>query len=527
MNGTESDNGLSRHGVRLPTGWRRAGLLLAGMFMIILVLYRETTLYLGELWSRVGNGPYGHGFLVLAICLYMIYHRRKAILALVPCPDSGALPAVVLSVLVWLAATLADVQVGEAISLPLLIMSVTWAITGGRVIRQLLMPVMFTVFALPVWSPLLPLLREITATGAFFLIRLSGITAYLHGYEVQLPSGRLSIEEACGGLHYLLAALTLGAFYAWLHYRNFRARLLVVLIAAVAAILANIMRVTVIIYVAYISDMQDPLVQRHLMLGWYLFGALVLLLLFIDHRLYRRRMSSAGGATAPVATTSPADCGYGMVRYGLLPVIVATLVISGPVIGQWLKHRPATTHDTVPELPSGQAGWSGPVSLTDSWQPVYHGASDLRGGYHKDGSVVLLYLGVYPQQSQGRELINDLNRISNNEIWQQTGAKRRIVSSNGLSVNETELASTGGRRRLVWYFYRVAGHATANRYVAKALQVAGLLTGRRVAAVVALATDSDGDEAGARRKLDDFLTAMEPSLARVADGKPGERGRGT
>jgi len=516
---------LPRLGGQSVPGWRTAGLLLAGMFIMILVLYRETMLYLGNLWSRVGDGPYGHGFLVLAVALYMIYHRREKVLALVPCPGARALPAVAASVLLWLAATLADIQVVQVISLLPLILAVTWAVTGGRVTRQLLMPVMFTAFALPVWSPLLPVLREITSTGAFFLIRLSGITAFLQDYEVQLPAGRLSIESACGGLHYLLAALTLGIFYAWLHYRDFRARLLVVVTAAGAAVLANILRVTVIIYLAYMTDMQHPLVKHHLMLGWYLFGALVLVLLFIDHMLYRRRLVVAGAATVPAVTARSSNCGCSLVQYGLLLAVVATLLVSGPVIAGWLKHRPVAVHNAVLELPSGQSGWSGPAPLTDSWMPVYHGASESRRGYRKDGARVLLYVGFYPQQSQGRELINELNSIGDNENWQQSGANRPVVSSNGLPVIEAELGSPGGRRRLVWYFYRVAGHDTTSRYVAKFLQVAGLLAGQQGAAVIVLATDSDGDMARARHILDDFLKAMEPALARVADGKPGEQGR--
>jgi exosortase A len=517
---------LSRPGGQSVPGWRTAGLLLAGIFIMILVLYRETILYLGDLWSRVGDGPYGHGYLVLAVSLYMIYHRREKVLALVPCPGARALPAVAASMLLWLAATLADIQVGQVISLLPLILAVTWAVTGGRVTRQLLLPVMFTAFALPVWSPLLPVLREITSTGAFFLIRLSGITAFLQGYDVQLPSGRLSIEAACGGLNYLMAALTLGVFYAWLHYRNFRARLVVVVIAAGAAILANILRVTAIIYVAYMTDMQHPLVKHHLMLGWYLFGALVLVLLFIDHMIYRRRMVAAdGAATVPAVTPGSANCGYSLVQYSLLLSVVATLVMSGPVIAWWLEHRPVAAHNAMLELPSGQSGWSGPAPLTDSWMPVYHGASELRRDYHKDGARVLLYVGYYPQQSQGRELINELNSIGDSENWQQSGANRPVVSSNGLPVIETELESPGGGRRLVWYFFRVAGHHTTSRYAAKILQVAGLLAGQRGAAVVVLATDSDGDIARVRHVLDDFLKTMEPALVRVADGKPGEQGR--
>jgi len=499
--------------------------MLAGLILLVLVLYRDTTLYLGELWSRLADGPYGHGFLVLAISLYLAYERRGKILALVPCPSAFALPAIAACALVWLAAALADIQVVQAVILLPLIISVIWAVAGGDVMRQLLFPVLFIAFALPLWSPLLPVLREVTAAGAFFLTRLSGITAHLQDYEVQLSSGQLSIETACSGLNYFMAALTLGVLYAYLNYRDFRSRLLVVVMTAGAAVLANILRVFVIIYLADITDMQHPLVQDHLMLGWYLFGALVLVLLFVDHLIYRRRAALSDTAAESVVKAGSAGCGHGHARHILLLLAATMMIVSGPAVAWWVKHQNAGAPNWLHELPAGESTWSGPAPVDDSWMPVYHGANALRRGYHKDGDRVLLYVGLYPQQRQGSELINDLNSISDGDIWKQTGAERPVVSAGGRQVTETELVSAGGRRRLVWYCYRVAGRYTTSRYVAKTLQLYGLLTGRQGAAVIAMAAEHDRDIAEVRGELGDFLAAMEPALARVVDGQPNMQGR--
>ena len=427
------------------------------------------------------------------------------------------------SVLVWLAATLADIQVVQAIILLPLIFATIWAMAGARVSRLLLFPVMYAAFALPVWSPLLPVLRAITAAGAFFLVRLSGITAHLQDYEVQLPSGRLSIESACSGLNYLLAALALGVFYAWLNYRNFHSRLLVVAIAAAAALLANILRVFVIIYLADATDMQHPFVKEHLMLGWYLFGALVLVLLFVDHLLYARRAAEPEAVREAVRTTGSADCGY--LRRRLLPIVVVALVVSGPAAAWWIKQRALVLPATSLQLPSGQSGWSGPVSLNDSWLPLYHGATGFSSSYHKHGMQVLLYVGYYPSQRQGSELVNELNDISGGAGWEQGDTQSRVVSSGGQHLIETELVSAHGERRLVWYRYRVAGHYTVNDYAAKVLQVAGMLAGRYDAAVFAMAVDSNDNPSAARDGLEDFLAAMGPALARFGGNQQNEQGR--
>ena len=74
-------------------------------------------------------------------------------------------------------------------------------------------------------------------------------------------------------------------------------RLVVVLIAAAAAVLGNMVRVFIVVYLGYATDMQHPLIRDHLALGWYLFGGLVVILLFLDARLQRHRPPLQPGST--------------------------------------------------------------------------------------------------------------------------------------------------------------------------------------------------------------------------------------
>jgi EpsI family protein len=515
---------LAEQGARAQVRWVIEGLLLAGMLVVVLVLYRETALYLGDIWSRYQDGAYGHGFLVLAVSGYLIYQRRKQIVLLAPCPDPNALPLVAVCMLAWLAAALVDIQLLQVVVLLPLILSIAWVMAGARVTRQLLFPVAFIALALPIWSPLQPVLREITAAGAFFLVRLFGIIAFLQDYTVELPSGKLSIEAACSGLNYLLAGLALSVFYAHQNYRRFQSRLLVVVTVAAAAVVANILRVFIIIYLASVTSMQHPLVQDHLTLGWYLFGALVLLLLITDHQIYRRSAVAGDVLPVPAATAGEAFCEQGKLQRVLLTGAVMLLAVTGPVVDWWVKHRMADIPDLSLELPQGRAGWNGPEMRDDSWMPVYHGAIGLRGVYSKNDTRVFLYVGIYTHQSQGSELINDENLVSDGRAWQATGIESNKVSSGGYPVIETEIASMGDRTRLVWYCYRIAGRYTSSRLEGKLLQLAGLLTGQQGAAVLALSTDYETDIALAHRELDDFLAAMEPALAQLVDGQPGQQG---
>jgi EpsI family protein len=417
-------------------------------------------------------------------------------------------------VLVWSAAWVAGIQVVQALALVPLVLSVLWAVTGSGIARRLLLPVLFITLAIPVWSPLLPILQHITAESAFWLTRVSGIPALLQDYTIHLPSGRLHVRDACSGLHYLLAGVTLGIFYAWLNYRQLWHRLLVVIVAAGAAIAANVLRVFIITWLAHSTEMQHPYVKDHLSLGWYLFGGLVFLLLVID-LLFTRH--DAAGETRPVAAGG-AGCRYDDRRRYAVYLASAALIAAGPLAAAWLTTGVQSAYVQALQLPRGASGWQGPAIVSDSWQPVYRGAIPLRGVYNKDGETIHLYVGYYPRQGQGVELINELNRIANPDSWQVSRSVTIDPEQAEHGVIEAELDSLYTGRRLVWYRYRVAGHYTTSPYVAKLLQIAGLLSGKADASIIAVATDMHNDARDARERLADFMFSMEKPLTRIADG---------
>ncbi|HSG10901.1 MAG TPA: exosortase A, partial [Gammaproteobacteria bacterium] len=302
--------------------------MLGLMLLLLLVLYRDTTLYLAGIWSNWEDGGYSHGYLVVLISCYIIYSERRMLVRMAPCPYVPALLAVAACGLIWSVAGVATVQGMQAAVLLPLVTSVVWVVLGTQVTLKLLLPLMFVGLAIPVWSPLLPPLQVITAESAFWLTRLYGIPAFMQDFTLHLPAGRLSIHEACSGLHYLLAGVTLGVFYAWLNYRRWWSGLLGVLTIAVGAILANVLRVFIIIVLAYNTDMQHPYVEDHLRLGWYLFGALVFLLLLAD-QLFGRR---AGKACAEHVAIPATSCKYATASRLVIFSITAALLTAGPVM---------------------------------------------------------------------------------------------------------------------------------------------------------------------------------------------------
>jgi exosortase A len=288
---------------RIAGGWPVAGTLLLLLLMLVAAAYRDTFLYVINAWNHWDSGEYyAHGYLAVLISVFLVLRRRTALARMTPCPYPPAMLAVGLCSLCWLLAGAAGILLVQIVLLLPLLLSVIWLVAGGRIARELFTPALILLFALPVWSPLPPVLQALTADVAYAMTRLVGIPALQTEQLIILPDGQFLVEESCSGLSYLLAALTLGMLYAALNYRGFGARLIVVLFVGAAAILANILRVFVVVIIGYRTAMQHPVIYDHFSLGWYLFGGLVLVMLLIDARLLRGRPASTPVAASAAGT---------------------------------------------------------------------------------------------------------------------------------------------------------------------------------------------------------------------------------
>jgi EpsI family protein len=245
---------------------------------------------------------------------------------------------------------------------------------------------------------------------------------------------------------------------------------------------------------------------------------MVVILLVLDAMLHRRRQSADPASAGAEKKALPASCQKGRLQHVAVVVAGAVLASAGPATVYWVNHRPPVENVRLElELPAGSGGWAGPVASVDDWMPEYRGAVTGKQAYQKGGERVDLYIGYYPVQRQGEELINDLNRISNEDVWHSRNPRGRLRQAGDLLVLEQLLEKGGGAQRLVWYWYRVAGRYTVNPYQAKALQVLGLMTGKPQAFVTAVAVNIEDDVTDARKVLGEFVSIMETPLAELTE----------
>lgn len=129
-------------------------------------------------------------------------------------------------------------------------------------------------------------LQQLTSRACSYLLDTLGVTHYLRGNVIELPSGTLFVEEACSGVQSLFTVLFLVCL--WIVYRRRPILSVPVYLAAgvVWATMMNIVRITTIALALdwYAFDLSTG--TPHEVLGWICLGCAVLMMLSTD-RLIR------------------------------------------------------------------------------------------------------------------------------------------------------------------------------------------------------------------------------------------------
>ncbi len=505
---------------RLRSGLGAPGLpTVLAVFVLFLALFHETVARYLEDWLDL-NSNYGHGLLVVAMSLYILWSERQGLVRVRVRPALAGVLSVFLLSLIWGGAHLVHVEVAEQMAVAALIPALVWALFGKAVLRRTLFPLLFIWMAVPVWEYLMPMLQELSARASFFGLQWLGVPVLREGNQITIPSGRFEIAEYCAGLRYLLAALSIGVFFAWQRIDHWRRRVSFLLLVVCVALVANWLRVIIVIMAGYLTEMQSPLVQDHATMGWLLFAAVLLPVFWFGGE---RRPVQGTSCSYPTTVRGTGTAGenppFGTRSLTFTALVVSALAV-GPAIVR-LSVSPVSGHDERRPLvlPDRIGDWQQVDRQGSTWRPTFHGASSqVQVWYRGAKGIVGIHLAYYARQGQGREAVFVLNRPYDRKRWHIGGGEHPVVDlpARALDVQEYRLLSENGQQRLIWWWYDIAGRPTASRFEAKLLELEGLLAGRGGAAVVAL-TAEDATWTSGRRVLAGFLEEAYPVIRHQID----------
>ena len=494
-------------------GWLAVTFVTLLTLLFMLVLHHDVVSFTAAKWEE--NETFTHGFLIFPISAWLIWTRRKEIAKLSPSPNYWGLLLLVLLGILFELGDLARVMVVQQYSLVAMVPVAVWTLLGSRVAWSIAFPLGFLFFAVPFGEVLLPPLREFTADFAVTALQLTGIPVYREGNFFSIPSGNWSVVEACSGLRYLIASLTLGMLYAYLTYRSRSRQIVFVILSIIVPIIANGLRAYMIVMIGHLSDMRLAVGVDHIIYGWVFFG-IVMLLLFWAGSFWREDLDPQDtprqGAISP---TAPA--------VSIKPIVftaigVMLLSVLWPMHTQWLEKRIAYPRTMTLHAPADTADWQKSAASLSKWAPHFKGAkASLVQTYTNSNGSVSLYLDYYRLQRQGSELINEQNVLVStaDKVWGNVGESKRSLTLNGkgIRISETRLRSPY-TRLLVWHMFWIDGQYTVNPYMAKFLEAKSKFLGHGDdAAVVMFAAAYEDDPESARKILTEAIGSLLPEIS--------------
>src|SRR3954469_14504639 len=391
---------------RLPRAWGSALPIIAAAVLAILAIYADTARSIVAIWQS--SDTFAHGYLIVPITLVLVWMRRREVAALAPRPDVLGLLVLAGAGFTWLVAEAAQVQVLMQYALVAMVPAAVLALAGRRVAWALAFPLAFLLFAVPFGEAFLPRLMEWTADFTVAALRMTGIPVYREGTFFAIPSGHWSVAEACSGLRYLIASVTIGAVYAYLTYRSWWKRALFMALSTAVPIGANFVRAYMIVLIGHLSSMKLAVGVDHFIYGWLFFGVVIGLLFWLGS-LWREPRAPSSQRHAFVAAT-PAQP-MAMVGSAAGTVAVAAMwPLCAPYFG--------TTDDAPIRLaaPAVASTWSLEPQPATQWRPYYRGAAASTLTFYRNGDrSAAVYLGYYRNQRQGAELVGSQNLIAGGE----------------------------------------------------------------------------------------------------------------
>lgn len=492
-----------------PTPGRKPALAaLAAALLVLLGLYHETALAMVRIWSR--SDTFAHAFLVPPITLWLIWEKRHVLARQSPRPALWlALPLAGVC-FGWLLGEMAAVNALTQLAFTCMLILAVPLVIGLPAARLIIFPLGFLLFAVPIGEFVMPTLMDWTAEVTVIALRASGIPVYQEGLHFVIPSGRWSVVEACSGVRYLLASLTVGTLFAYLNYRSPKRRLIFVGVSILVPVVANWIRAYIIVMLGHLSDGKLAAGVDHLIYGWVFFGVVIMIMFAIGMRWREDGGDADDRQSSPACADSPA-VGAGQLA---LASLVFVVVVAAPhaVLGALESGGPKPP----PRLDSqllAVGGWKVADESSVQWKPAFNNPSaEMNVTLAYGDRRVGVYIGYYRQQNYERKLISSDNVLvrTTDKQWAQFGRGTRSIplDAQAVMVRSGQLrahAGAGEQRLVAWHWYWINGRVTANDYFGKAWLAFSRLTGQGDDSAAIVLYAPDDQPGGAEGALDAFV----------------------
>ncbi|WP_372739342.1 exosortase A [Neptunomonas sp.] len=459
------------------TGWRYFLPVVVIYLLLYTALFYETLGSMVSIWMR--SETFTHAFLILPISIWLVWEKRQHLQYEQPKPSWLGMIALTGCGFVWLFGYLVDALVVQQFAWVAAFISGVWAILGNRVAWAIAFPLAFLLFMIPFGEDLVPAMMEFTADFTVAMVRLTGIPVYREGLFFSLPSGNWSVVEACSGIRYLIASLTLGCLYSYLTYTSLKKRLIFIAFSIIVPIIANGLRAYIIVMLGHVSDMTVATGVDHLVYGWAFFGVVIFIMIIIGSRFRDEEVGVMENLKTKAISNEKR---YSFRQVTQTAVFTILLIAFWPALAYLIDRSETVPNDAanVKILPLQDVASLNMIDKPDwTWQPGTSQIDVSSQFFEKEGLQVGVYLQYLFARKEGAELINSQNLLldPNQDEWRIIAERDRKLTLNArdIVVKETVLKGESSQL-LVWSWYRIGEHYTSSKYIAKLIEGVNRLT---------------------------------------------------
>jgi exosortase len=231
------------------------------------------------------SDEYSHGFLILPICFYIIFQKRKGLASTPINPSFFGLILIIGSLGAYLFALFAGIVTLASVSMLITIFGIIIYLFGKSYFKQLYFPMFFLFLMIPIpaqiYSTLTIPLQLFVSKMSHSILFLLGLPIYREGNVIFAPQATLEVVQACSGLRSMISLLTLSLVCGYFMLRSKFLIAVLSLLSIPTTVLMNIIRVIATVLVLHFFDYDLTKGSVHTMYGLLIFLMALSIIVFI------------------------------------------------------------------------------------------------------------------------------------------------------------------------------------------------------------------------------------------------------
>jgi exosortase A len=277
---------------RIPAGW---GAPLATLAVSLAALMLVTARSWGAMFHQWWNiDTYSHLLLVPLIVAWLVALKEEELARIAPQPFRPGLAVLAAALALWWAGETTGIDLVAQAGAVGAAQAAVVTVLGLRISLLIALPIAFAAFFVPFGDEIIPPLQTLTAEIAIALTHASGVPARIEGIHIHTPAGLFVVAEACSGVKFLIATVTLGVLVAATRFASWGRRAMFLAACVVVPILANGVRAWATIYVAQFVGAEKATSFDHIVYGWIFFAIVLAAVIGGAWRFFEREPEAYG-----------------------------------------------------------------------------------------------------------------------------------------------------------------------------------------------------------------------------------------